>query len=55
MNAIKLYEKMTEPLFVALIVTFILLWLFFRFGKDIIATVLIWLYDLFIRRGRAGL
>lgn len=50
MSAIKLYEKMAEPVFLAWVLTLILIWLLFRTGRNLIETVLMKLYEVLIQQ-----
>lgn len=49
MNAIKLYEKMAEPVFLAWVLTLIVVWLLFRFGRNVLEAVLMKLHEVLIQ------
>ncbi len=50
MNAIKLYDRLAEPVVLAWVITLFLLWLLLIVGRDIIAAILMKLYEVFIQR-----
>lgn len=54
MDAIKLYDRVAEPAILAWVFILFLIWLLFTFGRDIIAAVLMKLYEVLIRRSPVG-
>lgn len=50
MDITRTYEKIAEPAVVAWLLAFVVVWAFLRFGRDVMETILMKLYEFFIQR-----